>query len=336
MKHLALDINLDAEVCAIAQYLAQKWAPIANLEAMVRDIRDAACHDARALVSSSISTPIIDLRHQRVAVLTPALPEGSKTRHLAMFDAVSHFLQELTGPLVNIERQTLSIDGPWDSERRIGRLRAQLSAKYPDLPAARPLGWDVLAQGYVDFDGQEEYDDSQDVALFHGTRVNSHSASHFVARTALPYVIYDEKCQGRKAAEVLVSAVYAQFMGIQEFLNTERLARAMTDWVNAQPPTQVFELPALPDNPHVRVLATEVTPPRAEQAFHEFLAREQEFEALPEAEKARRRQANSARLVEMMQRLTADVKAENFGPGAAEAVRKSERIRTVLLAEFGA
>lgn len=334
MKPLSTDINLDAEESAISQYLAQKWTPISNLQALVHDIRVQACHGARALVSNSVSTSIVQMCRAREAALTTAAPGLEHDKPGLLFDAIGHFLRELMTLLFDHESVALSLDGPWDYSRRVSRLRLQLAQKYPDLVGARPLGWNTLENGYADFDGQAEYDESADCALFQGTRVESAGAAHFVARTALPYVIYDEKCQGRKACDVLVGALYAQFLGLQEFLNTQQLLGALSNWVEAQPRHILVELPVLPNNPHVRALAPLAAPPLGEAAFQEYQGRQREFSALSDAEKAQRQEAQKAHAAEALKKLMAEVKSEDNSYADRITLQK-EQMSLLMRSVFG-
>lgn len=335
MKPLSFPLDLDTEVRAVAQYLAQKWTPVTDLEGMVRTIKDAACHDARAWVGSSFSTPLIALRRQRAAQLVPGADDAT-ARTVAQFDAVYGFLFDLLAPLLDYGRTALALDGPWDYSRRVARLRTALSTVHPDLAETRPHGWDQMAANYTEFQGQEEYDVSKDAALFEGSRVESAGSSHLVERTALPYVMYGEKCQSQKASHALVGAIYTQFLGIQEFLNTERLVRDLTEWVAAQPSGMVFELPALPDNPHLRLLATDIRKPRGEAAYLEYQERLARFEALSPEDKAQQEQVSRERVQELAQRLVAEIKAEDKHPNYAQAkAEKAQRLRSRMLDELG-
>ncbi len=336
MKELSPDINLDDEVRAMAQYLAQKWTPIEGLESLLREIRDAALHESRAwLEAYSPGNFAHDLRDTRAKALVQALGDDDEKFTAEHHDAVCHFLYEVFTLSGEVNKQALELDGGWDYTRRVDRLRARLNSKYPDLAKARPLGWDELAKNYTDFDGQEEYDPRPDVALFEGSRAESACSGHFVYRTALPYVMYDEKCQGRKASAVLVGAVFAQFLSIQEFLNTKRFERDLTAWLQQQPDTMVFSLSSVPDNPHLRVIAKEASAPRTEQEYQEALAQQRKVKAMSEAERAALVAENQARTDEMLKRLFSEVKAEDSAYAKKRDAR-ALRVRQALQAEFGA
>lgn len=335
MKELSLDINLDDEVRAMARYLAQKWTPIAGLEAMLREIRDAALHESRAwLEAYSPGNFAHDLRDSRAKALVQELGDDDEKFTTEHHDAVCHYLYEVFTLSSEVHKQALELDGGWDYSRRVDRLRTQLNGKYPDLAKARPLGWDELAKNYSDFDGQEEYDPRPDVELFEGSRVEGACSGNFVYRTALPYVMYDEKCQGRKASAVLVGAVFAQFLGIQEFLNTKRFERDLAAWVQAQPTSVTFGLSSLPDNPHLRVIGKEASPAPSEQDYQTALAEQRKFRALPEAEKAEVIRENKAQTDEILKKLFSEVKSEDTSYANKRAAR-AQRVKLALQAEFG-
>lgn len=336
MKELSPNINLTDEVRAMAQYLAQKWTPIEGLESLLREIRDAALHESRAwLTAHSPGNLAHDLRAARAIALVQAPGDNDEKFIIERHDAVCHFLKEVGTLSGEVHKRALELDGGWDYTRRVDRLRAQLTSKYPDLAEARPRGWDELAQNYIDFDGQAEYDPRPDVAMFEGSCTESASSRHFVYRTALPYVMYDEKCHGRKASTVLVGAVFAQFLSIQEFLNTKRFERDLTAWVQQQPDAMVFSLSSVPDNPHLRVIAEEASAPRTEKEYQAALAQQREVQAMSEAERAALVAENQARTAEMLKRLVAEVNAEDSA-FAKKQDACALRVRQSLQTEFGA
>lgn len=97
-------------------------------------------------------------------------------------------------------------------------LTDHLKRNWDGLDDVRPKGWDDLEENYSDFDGYDEWmekfqDDQED--KFDGFDNGTASSFNFVAQTALPNVMYDDKCQGREPIRILVSAAmaYGQYRG---------------------------------------------------------------------------------------------------------------------------
>lgn len=87
-----------------------------------------------------------------------------------------------------------------------------------------------------------EHQQKADEEAFSGADSQSSGSAGFTGRTALPHVMYDDRCQGRRPGYTLISAVYGHFLTIAEHLNTEVLLAELreTDF-RIEQPCMVFE-----------------------------------------------------------------------------------------------
>lgn len=111
----------------------------------------------------------------------------------------------------------------WDYSKNVKKLLKETNESFPDASKIKPIGWKKLAKNYKDFDGQEEYCKNQqaiDDKEFKGIDSGNAVAFPFQARVALPYVMYDDKCQGRKPLHTLIGAVLAHAYALNIKNNT--------------------------------------------------------------------------------------------------------------------
>lgn len=312
MKELSAQISLTTEVRDMASYISQKWTPIPNLDCMFQEICDEACHDARGMVDRYIvSEEAGNMRIARETLLVTS-GIGQDEAFACDYDAVCHFLDHVRYSMEYVCMAGLSLDGPWDFEKRANRLYHKLVHKYPGLSEARPLGWDTLAKGYSDFDGQEEYDPQYDQELFEGTDVQGTCSPNFVGKTALPYVMYDEVCQGRKAARVLVGAVYAQFLGVAQFVNAKGICAGLHAIDALGAPGLVFEFGLESGDTFLKVLLETLGKSPTREDYLAIVANCKAFIALPLSEQEEikaKRQADM--LLYIKESLANDILAES-------------------------
>jgi hypothetical protein len=323
MKKLTAEIDLHEEVSAMADFISQTWTPIQGLEQLFAEIRDAAMWDARAWADRyEVFRCASQLVENREALLAPV------TTTMSDYDSVCQFLNDVRfqlGEVLDIARR---IDGEWDYSRRVAQLYLPLSSKYPELSKTRPHGWDALAEGYSDFDGQEDYDPRADRERFKGTFIETSGAPDFAGRVALPYVMYDEKCQGRKAGRVLVGAVYTQFLGIAEKLNTLKVCEDLQRIKLLTSPHLEFEAVLGSRNPLVSVLEVLARPPQTRADLEKAEVSRKEFSALSEEEK-RTRQAQIREKVMRMLSAHSDPDEES------NRVQREEHVLNLLWNAFG-
>lgn len=306
MKELSTDINLDEEVAHMAEFIRQKWTPIENIEALFTEIRDAALHAARAwLHDHDIWDVAHDMLDARKALLEEKLKDSLPVQSVGVeyYDALCTLVYDISGKAKRLKEAGMDIDGPWDFSRRVNALSNRLSAKYPDLATARPNGWAEFEKGYTEYDGQAEYDPKPDRELFKGSKVEGACSGSFPMRVALPYVMYDEKAQGFKAYRVLVGAVFAQFLGIKEMLNTEELKQALKALPGMDEPTMVFERKVATDNPLLSVLFKMARPCPKEAAYLAACKSQAEYAMLSDEEKAALEAKHEDKIQQILDRL---------------------------------
>ena len=306
MKTFTPDIDLDQEVKAMADFIAHKWTPISGLHELFRAIRDAALHDARGWIDAYyVGEHLHNLREARSQVLEAQLGENLAQR-AKFYDAPCFFLNRASELFHKMRDEGMNLDGQWDYSRRVSRLAHAMRSRFEDLAQARPHGWDKLHENYQDFDGMQGFSSKEDSALFSGTKVDGAGSADFVWRTALPYVMYDEVCQGRKASSVLVGAVYAQFLGIAEQLHSIAVCKELDKLEGLYAPQMVFETALVSDNPFLKVVLALMDPPHAEDVYLQSEANHRAFEALLPEEKESRNAIRDLRIKEMIRQIVKD------------------------------
>ena len=114
----------------------------------------------------------------------------------------------------------------FDFGDRVQDVLAEANVLFDSLSTQTPNGYPAFIANYDDFDGQEEYCNQQqtiDESEFHGTDASECRSFPFPATVAMPYVAYDDLCQGRKPIIMLVSAILAQGLGHTQELNNSEI-----------------------------------------------------------------------------------------------------------------
>jgi hypothetical protein len=100
----------------------------------------------------------------------------------------------------------LSKDLP-DFSKDIDALVKYISQNWTGLKKIKPKGYAEFIKDYEDFKGQEEFDVEKACKSFKGFDDSTASSFSFPLRVALPYVAYDDICQGRDPFRTLVAAL---------------------------------------------------------------------------------------------------------------------------------
>lgn len=203
--------SVEKEISEIVRCIESKWGidKINNLSALVDYCKDLAFHDARGFIDSLEVFRQLEEKesiHGRYS----SVPETILLSHVNVF---SNKLKEAA--------QTLDCS-KWDFSRMSSRAAHQVTSKFELDATIKPLGWADLEKNYVDFDGQEEYCNTQlkvDREDFRIERFNSGTHS-FYSAISLPYVMYECMGQGRSPRDTLISSIYSHFLQFRERMNT--------------------------------------------------------------------------------------------------------------------
>lgn len=317
-------VDFNKEVAAITEYLSTRWTPLPNMAELVLAAAVQGWYNARGWLDRfTLDAPCRARLQERQALFDLHLSEDSAAL-ARWYDVGCRYLDELPGMVELLRETAMDMDGRWDFEKRSKALFRNLAERFPGLAQLRPHGWDELYANYTDFAGMEEYCNSQqqaDEAAFGGTLITGALSPSFPTRVALPYVMYDQVCQGRSAALTLVSAIYAQFLGLREQENTRQvLAGVQALDLGDNSPEVVFELTPVSEHPLTGLLlqmagifAAANPGAQAKEAFEESLRSALATKSLSDEEReARRTQARSRALQELLEEISA--RNGNEGP----------------------
>jgi hypothetical protein len=82
-----------------------------------------------------------------------------------------------------------------------------IAKNWTGLKKIKPKGYDEFIKDYQDFKGQEEFDAEKACESFKGFNDETASSFSFPLKIALPYVAYDDICQGRDPFRTLVGSL---------------------------------------------------------------------------------------------------------------------------------
>lgn len=95
----------------------------------------------------------------------------------------------------------------WDYESVVDKIVLEVKKDFPFASKARPINYKNFAKDYEDYKGMSELNSQELKKLFGGMHSGTATSNSFEKRTALPHVMYDDKCQGRKPIVTLVGAM---------------------------------------------------------------------------------------------------------------------------------
>ena len=284
MKTLTADINLAEEVGHVTEFFRRTWTPVTDLQAAIRDIRDSALHAARGWFDGhalwEFASQLEDER-QHLLEQSHGHAPGSCASY---YDAMTTLLAEVALTSNRIATAGVQLDGRWDFGLRSRALVRKVTSKYPELVGTRPAGWDALVWVQPDCPGWDQVDLDADRALFKGAGVIPGYSTDLPSSVSILLV----RLKGQRASTQLIDAVFAHFLAITKFLNTEKLKR---DLVAAIPrlrePAMLFERDDVKtDNPFLTVAFELARPPYSKVQFEVSQANAAAFAALSDEAKA--------------------------------------------------
>jgi hypothetical protein len=219
-------VDIATEIDAMVRHTVTRWDNVPDLKPLFELAYQSAAHDARFWFDPyALSEVLHDKADERVALMRTFCAEDEADL-LWLYDNCAALYRGASSGASHLMDVARHADGKWDFSDRADKVYEDAVQLFGSLSNMRPKGWDELAQGYVDFDGMSEYDPA-DARAFEGADTASAGADGFSGRIALPYVMYDEFCQGRKAPRMLVSSAYAHFLQILQHLNTEAMLKEL-------------------------------------------------------------------------------------------------------------
>lgn len=333
-----VQVNLAAEIQAIADFLPSRWENVENPQALAQAVADAALYDGRFWFNQyDISEALHGRADARRELLEALEGEGGS---LSLYDQPCRMLSNMAMAVSKVHEAGQTVDGKWDFGDKADAVARKVQAALPWLSRAKPLGYAELAANYSDFDGQREYCESDkwsvDADDFAGADTAGACVSAFPHQVALPYVMYDDKCQGRRPPRALVSAIYGHFLRIAEYINAQAMLQAIKELplMDAEP-QPVWELDLKSDNLLVRALLSAAQRDRGEDAkspkeqYEESEVHRRAFAQKTPEEQQAIRAANAVNLSELIASLT-----KPHADNSYELQRKQEiqKCRDILLA----
>lgn len=235
--------SIEKEISEIVRCIESKWGvdKIKNPNGLVDYCKDLAFHDARAFIDSlEVFRKLEEV--ERVYGRYSSDPEA------IIFSYVNDHSN-------NFQEAAQTLDcSKWDFSRMASRAKQQVISKFELDSTIRPLGWADLEKNYVDFDGQEEYCNTQlkvDREDFRIERFNSRTHS-FYSAISLPYVMYECMGQGRSPRDTLISSIYSHFLQFREKMNTEKLLEDIKSVALSIKESGSFDIKSL--GPHSKVI----------------------------------------------------------------------------------
>lgn len=239
MKPLGDSIDVQFEIRSIASFARETWDGIPeDFELIVTKIQEQAFKDAKNWVVPYSLTPLLrDAIEKRREELIDHhdFPSAEKLlTHDVKFRGIFNLILYSDELYCTKEKEGL------DFEREVTiayRLALRMGSR---INEARPRGWEDAIRGYEDFDGMESYDPRVDEDRFKGSNTCGPGVAPLPSKLALPYVLYDHVCQGRRAELVLIASIYGHFLGIKEHINTLELKEAVSALVDKEFPVPMI------------------------------------------------------------------------------------------------
>jgi hypothetical protein len=327
MKTLTADINLDEEVAHVADFLGLKWTPINDIHAVIREIRDTALHAARGWFDGHALWELAgQLEDERKLLLEQSLELGPDScAHY--YDALAGLLDQVGLTANRIAEAGVQLDGRWDFGQRSRAVARSVTSKYPQLVGAHPAGWDAMVWVQPCGPGWEDVDPEADRALFKGAGVIPGYSTDLPSSVSIHLV----RLRGTRASTQLIDAMFAHFLAIAKFLNTEKLKHDLAAALpRLREPVMLFERDDVKtDNPFLKVAFELARPPYTKAQFEESLDSAAAFEALSDDEKAKKQAEVEAELMDSISRINRAAEDKQFAEEAAQCL-------ALLVAAFSA
>ena len=117
----------------------------------------------------------------------------------------------------------------WDYKKNVNNILLSIKEDFPYAFKAKPKDWNSLAKNYVDYDGMDTLNNKELSKLFGGMNSATATSPSFEVRTSLPHVMYENKSQGVKIAEVLIGAIVGHAYIMNKNNNSQKMLK---EWVD--------------------------------------------------------------------------------------------------------
>lgn len=235
-NELMIPVDLNQELAAIVEYVEQRWDGFdkVDINSFFSKIWDMAIKMSQHKIDHyAFLDDYEEWKDERQEYSTWERAGTKLTeKELSKYkydDFINNFIDTLISAPHTFDKIIME---KWDYGNNVSSILKEIKAEFPDSTKLRPKGWKKLAKNYSDFDGQEEYCDNQqdiDDAAFKGIDSATAGSFPFQARIALPYVMYDDKCQGRKPLHTLVGAVVGHAYVVNMKNNTATILNEVRD-----------------------------------------------------------------------------------------------------------
>lgn len=202
------------EIQSITSYITANWDGLDKFDspAFFQKIWDNVNVDLKNNIDqyafSDLSTYLLSLKN---------LPNILINNEINSIDLAMNFIISY-----NALAETLKKD--WDFEKKVNSIISTINTEFPDAKKIKPKGWNKLAKNYIDYAGMNELN-NYIIEKFTGMNSGTACSFSFDVSTALPHVMYDDKCQNRKPLQTLVGAIVGHAYVMNEKNNTHKIKK---------------------------------------------------------------------------------------------------------------
>lgn len=218
-------IDTDKELDALISFVEKRWDGFENLN--IREIF-STCWEYGLEVSKhhfdqyglGDVTQKMKTERQDSSKWKNSPYSKQELEHIIYYDAIYQLSMNMSSADRKVYEAVMT---GWDFSTHTKTLTNMIKKSFPDTSRVKPKGWSSLSKEYSDFNGMDEYCENEakiDMADFQGCNSDTAGASGFHGRVVLPYVMYDDKCQGRKPLYTLCGSIMAHAMFVNNHNNT--------------------------------------------------------------------------------------------------------------------
>lgn len=329
MKKITVDMDMDAEVDAIVDFVGQKWTKIPDLRGLVEQVRDHALHDGRAGFNlSAFAAQLNELSDERMGFVESLLDDRDEQSMVFDYDGVRKAIDLFEKLAPTMYQATLSLDTDEQnkgSDELIKHLAKKIHREFPDLAKSKPLGWVELEKEYQELGGKDQYNFGPDMELYRGVDLKDR-ASHIVQKISLPHLMSCHKSEGQTPTSLLISSIYLHFKAACQWINTQKMFDALDVTLPIDEPRVLLglELNQGSGSPHLDILIKLSKPLPSQEEYDSTLQRMKEYAALSAEGKAEFKANHDAYIKDMMTKVLTEDPARDQSIIEQEKQRRHE------------